>query len=549
MLNIDGIPSIPKPQNAPLLGFAKGTNERKLLEEAIRELRAQNPEEVKLPLIIGGQEIMTDDLGSCVVPHNRHRILGRYAKADSGHVASAIQAVLDAREKWAQVPWYIRLNIFRKAAYLLQTKYFYKAMAVTMEDYSKTPYEAMIDVCELIDFWNFNAYYAYQIYQEQPDTPSHNFNFTDWRPLEGFVAALPPNNFMAITGNLPTAPLIMGNVVVCKPASDVVFSMHFLLKVLYEAGLPREVLSVIHGDSKMIGEIILNNPELSGVHFTGSTNVFDRIVGKIGENTRENIYRGYPHRSCVGETGGKNALVVYDDESPRAAAASIVVGGFGYQGRKCSATSRVYITNEMWQKVKPHLLEFMGLIKRGDVADFKNYLGAVINEKEYEKIASYIYSAKLSSQITVMGGLHDDETGWFIAPTIILTNKPNYTTMKEEIFGPVVTVCLMDKDKFQKVLETCDKTSPYGLTAAVDTRDIFQLCEGLQALRYAAGNIYDWKTTGAVVGQQPFGGTRKSGTDDKAGSKLNLYKWTAPRAISLSHNKPESPWPAYLDLD
>lgn len=547
MLNIDGIPKIPKPQNVPMPTFSKGTAERKLLEDALKELRASNSEKVKLPLIIGGKAITTEEWGDCIVPHDRKRILGRYAKAQPAHVTVAICAAMDARKKWSKTPWFIRLNIFRKAAYLLQTKYFYKLVAATMEDYSKTPYEAMIDVCELIDFWSFNSYYAYQIYKEQPDSQPNNFNFIDWRPLEGFVAALSPNNFTAIAGNLPTAPLMMGNVVVCKPASDTVFSLHAVLKVLYEAGLPREILSVIHGDSKMIGEILLDAPALAGVHFTGSTETFNWIVGRIGRNTEEGTYYGYPHRSCVGETGGKDFLVVYNDEDPRTVAASIVVGGFGYQGRKCSATSRVYITERMWKKVKPELLRFMSLIKIGDVADFKNYMGAIINGAEYKKIVKYIDDAKADPSVTVIGGAYDDSAGWFIRPTLIITNQPYYTTMQKEIFGPVVTICPMAEIK--DALYICDNTSPYALTGAINTEDIFKLCEGLEVLRYAAGNIYDWKTTGAVVGQQPFGGARKSGTDDKAGSKLNLYRWVSPRTISLTNLKPKHFAPAYLDSE
>lgn len=549
MLNIDGIPEIPKPPNAPMPGFARGTPERKLLEEAIKELRSKDGSKVKLPLIIGGKEVMTNDLGDCVAPHDNKRLLGRYAKAQVSHVEQAIQATLDARSKWHQIPWYMRLNIFRKAAHLLQTKYFYKAMAATMEDLSKNPYEAMIDVLELVDFWNFNAYYAYQIYREQPDSQPFSMNMTDWRPLEGFVAALSPNNFLAIAGNLGTAPAMMGNVAVCKPASDAVFCFHTMLEVLYEAGMPPEVMSVIHGSGEALGEGILDSPSLAGVHFTGSTSTFDWIVGRIGKNTEKGIYRyGFPHRACVGETGGKDFIVVYDDDNPKTVASAMVVGGFGYQGRKCSATSRVYITERMWPKVYKHLAGFMKQLKTGDVADFRNYMAAIISESEYKKVVRYIEGAKSDKNVEVIGGTYTDKPGWFVYPTLIITRDPDYKTMHEEIFGPVITICPMSARDFRGVLDKCDATSPYGLTGAVNTGSIATLCEGLERLRYAAGNVYDWKTTGAVVGQQPFGGARRSGTDDKAGAKLNMYRWVSPRTISLLHNKPPVPWPPFVDL-
>ncbi|MBI2624828.1 MAG: aldehyde dehydrogenase family protein [Candidatus Nealsonbacteria bacterium] len=535
-----------------MVSFAPETKERMLLKEALWKLECARSKNTVLPLLIGGEEIVTDDLGDCVVPHNHQRILAKYSKANSDHVFDAIKSVLCARKKWRELDWFMRLNIFRKAAYLLQTKYFYELTAVTMENYSKNPYEAMIDVCELVDFWNFNAYYAYLIYKEQPDTLPYNFNFTDWRPLEGFVAALPPNNFISIAGNLPTAPLTMGNVVVCKPARDTVAAFYPILNILYEAGLPKETLSVVNGDSEMIGKILLDSPDLAGIHFTGSTDVFNWIVKKVGENTGNNTYKSYPHRSAVGETGGKDFLVVCDDEDPKVAAASIVVGGFGYQGRKCSATSRVYISEEMWRRVRPKLMEFIELIKVGDVKDFKNFMGAIISEAEYSKILEYINTAKTDRfvnerVIEVLGGECANSVGWFIGPAVIVTKNPCYRTMKKEIFGPVVTVCLLDKNGFEETLKLCDRASEYGLTGAINTKDVFSLCEGLDALRYAAGNVYDWKTTGAVVGQQPFGGARKSGTDDKAGSKINLYRWVIPRTISLSHQKPGDFAPAYLE--
>ena len=398
----------------------------------------------------------------------------------------------------------------------------------------------------LIDFWNFNAYYAYQVYQEQPDSDSGDFNFENFVPLEGFILALPPNNFISIAGNLPTAATIMGNVAICKPSAATVFSFHLMMEILYEAGLPKDVLSVIHGDSKMIGNILLTHPDLAGVHFTGSTETFEYIWETIGKNIKR--YRSYPR--IVGETGGKDFMVVYDDADPRTTAVAMVVSGFGYQGRKCSALSRVYISEEMWEKVKPFLLGFMMEIKSnlGDVADFRNYMGAIITHEEYKKVVRYIDDAREDKEMQVIGGKYYDFKGWFVWPTLIITTDPVYTTMVKEIFGPVITICVLDHETFdKKALDLCDKTSPYGLTGSVLTKDIYTLCEGLQRLRNAAGNIYDWKTTGAIVKKQPFGGGRKSGTDDKAGSKFNLIRWVKTTTVSLLNDYPEHFAPAYLD--
>jgi len=540
-LMINGVPNFPKPTNASLVQFSPGSPERKLLEEEIRRLRNSKP--IYLPLLIDGQPIRRVIETKCVVPHDHSRILGMYAMARPEDVIWAIDTALKARKTWQQLPWYIRLNIFRKAACLLQTKYYYRLIAATMEDYSKNPFEAMIDVNELIDFWAFNAYFASQIYHEQPESNPSNFNFVDYAPLEGFVAAFPPNNFISIAGNLPTAPIMMGCVSVCKPASDTVFSFHIVMEVLHEAGLPPDVLNIIHGDSKMIGEIILNHPELAGVHFTGSTDTFNYIWRTIGQNIEK--YRSYPR--IVGETGGKDFMVIYDDADPVTTAVAMVASGFGYQGRKCSALSRVYVSEKMWPKLKPILEELMQQIKIGDVANFRNFLGAIISEAEYRKIVGYIKGAIEDSNQEVFGDNWTDKKGWFISPTLIVTDNPHYETMEKEIFGPVITVCVLDGKKYKQVLKLADKTSPYGLTGAVRTEDIYKLSEALQALRYTAGNIYDWKTTGAVVNQQPFGGGRRSGTDDKAGSKTNLYRWTQQRTISLTNGCPTHFAPGYLE--
>ncbi len=415
-----------------------------------------------------------------------------------------------------------------------------------MEDYSKNPYEAFIDVQELIDFLNFNTYYASLIYAEQPDSDRDTTNMLDYLPHEGFVWAIGPNNFIAINGNLCTAPLIMGNVVIAKPASDVVYSFSLFLNILHEAGLPADVLAVLYGDAKMISDILLEEPMLAGVHFTGGTATFSDIWKRVGQNVDK--YKNFP--KLVGETGGKDAVVVYDDADPLQTATSIVVGGFGAQGRKCSSTSRVYMTPEMFGRVKPHLETLMNKIHVGDIGDFKNYMGALINEREYNKVTDYIEQAqedRLEKKVQLV--MKEDNfytSGWFVDPTVIVVDDPEYRTMREEIFGPVVTICTIPAHRFeQEVLRLSDATSPYALTGAVHTADVLKFCEALHELRFAAGNVYDDRTTAAMVHKQPFSGGRKSGTNSKVGWKLNLYNWANPRTICLRLSKTTFP-PAYL---
>lgn len=553
---LNAAPIVPKPQNSPFVSFAKGTTEREKLGAAISFLRGTTScFSSEVPLWIEGP-VYTNKTRVCLVPHDLNRRLGIYNAAEEGHVHDAIRTVLTAKEKWSRLHWFLRLSIFQRAASLLEKKYLIPMVAAVMEDYSKTPYEAFIDVQELIDFWRFNSYYAYTIYQEQPDSNTDTQNMLEYRPLEGFVFAVSPNNFVAINGNLCTAPLMMGNTVIAKPSSDVVYSFNLVLQILLEAGLPHDVLAVLYGDSKMIGDIVLDNEMLSGVHFTGGTETFKEIRWRIAQNEYQDKYRNFVR--IVGETGGKDFIVVYDDHDPVQTASAIVVGGFGAQGRKCSATSRVYMTEVMWAKVKPHLERFMQMIKVGDVADFRNYMGAIINKREYFKIVDYINVANmhLSDKAyenlgvkEILGGYSSSDNGYFIRPMVIVTKNPNYPTMKEEIFGPVVTVCLLPKEKFEngEVLKICDRTSPFALTGAVQTNDIYQFSEGLEELRYAAGNVYNWKTTGAMVNAQPFSGARMSGTNSKVGWRLNLYNWIDARTISLTHVKPEDFAPPYLD--
>lgn len=539
-LMLNALPRIPEPQNSPFIGFTKGTPEKEALIKELEKIRSRK-EIPMLPLWINGPRL-TAKQGQCLVPHDYRRLLASYSKAEEKDVMEAIDTVLAARSRWAQIPWPMRLNIFLEAARLLETKYLVPMVAAVMEDYSKNPFEAFIDVQELIDFLKFNCYYASRLYAQQPASNNDTLNILDYLPLEGFVFAVPPNNFIAINGNLCTAPLIMGNVVVAKPSSDVIYSFHQFLKILHEAQLPKDVLAVLYGDSGMIGNIILDHPMLNGVHFTGGTDTFHSIWEKIGRNIGK--YNAYPR--LVGETGGKDAIVVYDDADPQQSAVSIAVGAFGAQGRKCSATSRVYMTTDMLIRVYPHLLALMDKIRVGDVADFGNYMGAIINEREHHKITEFIERAKKYHKVVFKGGAITGKNGWFIAPHVIVTGDPHYETMQEEIFGPVLTVCVLTQEGFRSVLKLCDETSPYALTGAIHTADMLTFCEALQELRFAAGNMSDDRTTAAMVNQQPFSGGRKSGTNSKVGWWLNLLQWTSPRTICMRHAKTTFP-PAYLE--
>lgn len=551
-LMLNAVPKIREPENSPFVGFEKSSVKRAELVRAIENIRSSKPE--TLPLWIDGPVFTKNKKGVCVPPHDYNRLLAEYSTASERHVVVAIETVLNARKMWSQIPWPFRLNIFLKAARLLETRYLVPMVAAVMEDYSKNPFEAFIDVQELIDFWNFNTWYAYTIYKSQPRSSADSFNMLDYRPLEGFVYALPPNNFVAIEGNLPTAPLIMGNVVIVKPSRDVVYSFHLVLKILLEAGLPKNVLAVLQGNSDMIGDTILAHPMLSGVHFTGGTDTFKKIRWQIAQNEyNRNLYKNFVR--VVGETGGKNPIVVFDDHDPIATAAWIVIGGFGAQGRKCSATSRVYTSENMWSKLGlgPALRNLIETIKVGDVADFQNYMAASIDEREHDKIVGYIADARKYAENTctmaIVGGENTKHGGWFIHPTVIVTTDPNYRTMQEEIFGPIVTICVLPNENYKKrVLKYCDD-SPYGLTGAIHTNDVLEFCEALEELKYVAGNMYNGKTTGAMVGHQPFSGSRHSGTNSKVGWWTNLLEWVEMRTIGVTAVKPTDFAPPYLDKD
>ncbi len=543
-----------------MVQFEKGTVERQHLNDAIIRLRTR--EEIPtLPLVINGECIFESGVyGRCTPPHDITRKLARYAHAHTGQMKDAIEGVLHAQTKWQSLTWHLRLHIFRKAAYLLQHKYFYDAVAAVMEDFSKNPYEAMIDVVELIDFWNFNVYFASEIYQEQPESSAGDLNYTDYRPWQGFIAAFPPNNFVAISLNIPTAPLMMGNVVVCKPAPETIFSFHFMLNILYEAGLPLDVLAVLHGDEQMIGNMLLDSPHLAAVHFTGSMQTMHKLVAAVGQNVCR--YNGFPE--VIGETGGKDFMIVYDDANPYEAAAAIAQSAFGYQGRKCSALSRLYLTDKKWEQIRPLLIQMMAQMKAGDVADFNNYLGAIISEQEYQKIVGYIQRTRVQpctvailaenqhpqkNEGWVRSSYYKNEKGCWVEPTIIVTSDPHSPAMMQEIFGPVLTVYPMKQEEFAlAALQLCND-NPYRLTGAVQTSNMMTLSEAIRGLRFAAGNLYDCRTTGAVVNRQPFGGSGKSGSNSKPGSKLNLYRWINPRSISLMNTKPTHFAPAYLDRD
>jgi 1-pyrroline-5-carboxylate dehydrogenase len=549
-MDINGIPKFPKPENSPFEGYKKDTEAEKRLRAEIVKLRNtyRYGARAVLPLYIGGKEVYATTLKQALVPHRKGAVLAEYCCATEDQVKEAIEGVLAARAMWAGIPWQEKLFIFWTAADLLEKKYRETMVAAVMEEFSKSPFEAFIDVQELIDFLRFNVYWAQEIYAEQPDSTFEDFNMLDHRPLEGFVFALPPNNFIAIGGNLPTAPLIMGNVVVAKPSSDVTYCFHQFLSILWEAGLPKEVLAVLHGDSRMIGKTIMSHKDLSGIHFTGGTDTFNSLF----KTTAENVDGYTDYVRIIGETGGKDFIVVLNDADLADTATAIIVGGFGYQGRKCSATSRVYICEKEWALLRPLLIGWMNKIKVGDVLDFSNYMNAIINEREYRKLVRYIEQARTDASRNwvkeLVGGGYSEENGWFIHPTLIVTDDPNYKTMEEELFGPIVTICVLpDEMTDDELFALCNQTSPYALTGAVHTTSIKRLSNGLNKLRHAAGNIYRWKTTGARVGKQPFGGARKSGTAGKVGFITNLRNWVSPRTISLMTSPPKNPFPPYLD--
>lgn len=519
--------SFPMPQNEPVRDYAPNSADALNLQAAIKELKGKKRD---IPMYIGGKEVRTDKKVNIFPPHETAHLLGQFSMGDESHINKAIESALKAREQWAATSWEHRAAVFLKAADLLANKYRFKMNAATMLGQSKNAYQAEIDsACELIDFLRFNVHFLSQIYAQQPVSAPGINNRTEYRPLEGFVLAITPFNFTAIGGNLPTAPAMCGNVVVWKPANTQVYSASIFMEILKEAGLPDGVINLVYASGPSIGDICFKHREFAGVHFTGSTGVFNTMWETIGKNT--NNYKSYPR--IVGETGGKDFVYVHPTADPDAVAANLLRGAFEYQGQKCSAASRAYLPSNLAEKIKTKLLAEMKTLKMGVVDDFSNFINAVIDEKSFDKLASYIDGAKKSKTAKILaGGGYDKTNGYFIEPTVIEASKPDYVTMCEELFGPVLTIYVYDKKDWDKIIDTVDSTSGYALTGSIFAQDRNIIEYLTKRLVNAAGNFYiNDKPTGAVVGQQPFGGARASGTNDKAGSALNLYRWLSARTI------------------
>jgi 1-pyrroline-5-carboxylate dehydrogenase len=518
---------IPKPSNEPTYQYAPGSNERKSLIEAMKLLQEKKTE---IMPIVGGKKISTGDIGKVVMPHNHKHVLALYHKVTPEIVREAIENAIATKPEWEDFPWEERASISLKAAELISKKYRFLLNAATMLGQSKNAYQAEIDAaCETIDFLRFNAHYMQKIYSDQPDASPGTLNRLEYRPLEGFIFAVTPFNFTAIAGNLPAAPAIMGNVIVWKPASTSLLSNNLLMEIFLEAGFPSGVINFLPGSGELIGNIVLKDKRLAGIHFTGSTPVFSMFWKTISDNLH--IYDSYP--KLVGETGGKDFIFVHPSADAEAVATAIIRGAFEYQGQKCSAASRAYIPLSLWASVKSLVLNKLKEIKIGDVEDFSNFVNAVIDKAAFDTIYGYIEKANRSKDAKVLcGGKTDSSKGYFIEPTIIETNNPHFVTMEEEIFGPVLTVYVYKDELFEETLHVCDQTSPYALTGSIFSKDRQAIITATKILRHAAGNFYiNDKPTGAVVGQQPFGGARCSGTNDKSGSYLNLLSWVSPRTI------------------
>ncbi len=535
----NAIMNVPYPENEPVLSYAPGSPERERIKQALKELSGR---QIEIPLIIGGKEIRTGRLGDCRMPHDHRRLLGQYHKAGAREVNLAIRAALKARKEWAAMPWEARAAVLLKAADLLAGPYRMILNAATMLGQSKTVFQAEIDAaCELIDFWRFNPSYLTQILAEQPDSAPGMWNMLEQRPLDGFVFAVTPFNFTSIAGNLPTAPALMGNTVIWKPASSAVYAASWLMKVLQEAGLPDGVINLVPGSGGQVGDPVMASPDLAGVHFTGSTAVFQGMWGQIGQNIHN--YKCYPR--IVGETGGKDFVFAHASADVPALVTALVRGAFEFQGQKCSAASRAYIPESLWKTVQERLMAEIASIAMGDVQDFRNFMGAVIDRAAFTSIKGYIdeagsRKARAKSRIIAGGGC-DDSKGYFIQPTVILCKDPRSRTMIEEIFGPVLSVHVYPDREYLKTLRLCDDSAAYALTGAIFAQDRAAILTAMSELSGAAGNFYiNDKPTGAVVGQQPFGGSRASGTNDKAGSYLNLVRWTSPRTIKETFVPPIS---------
>ncbi|MBX9850872.1 MAG: L-glutamate gamma-semialdehyde dehydrogenase [Cytophagaceae bacterium] len=521
------------PQNEPVLHYESGSKEREVLNKALQEARSKI---LDIPMFIGKEQIRTNNKKPLSPPHDHKHILGYYHEGDKSHVEKAITAALEAQKTWTLSSPEERTKIFLKAADLIAGPYRAKINAATMLGQSKNAYQAEIDsACEMIDFLRFNVKFMKEIYSIQPGSHEGVINTMEYRPLEGFIFALTPFNFTAIAGNLPTAPALMGNTIVWKPAHTQIYSAYILMEIFREAGLPDGVINLIYTDGPVTGEVIFNHRDFAGLHFTGSTKVFNEIWKTIGANIHK--YKTYPR--IVGETGGKDFVVAHESADVKALATALIRGAFEYQGQKCSAASRAYIPKSIWEETKKLMLEDLESIKMGSVEDFTNFINAVIDERSFDKIARYIEEARKDKDVEIIaGGKYDKSKGYFIEPTIILTKDPYYITMCEEIFGPVLTIFVYDSS-FEEILQIVDKSSPYALTGAVFAKDKNAVSLAKEKLIHAAGNFYiNDKPTGAVVNQQPFGGARASGTNDKAGSVFNLIRWTSPRVIKENLNPP-----------
>lgn len=517
----------PEAVNEPVLAHAPGSIEKKELQQKLKELKSV---EIDVPMIIGGKEVFTDEKVTMHPPHELKHTLGTYNKGAREHVEQAIDAALEAKSAWENMDWQERAAIFLKAADLLAGPYRSKMNAATMLCQSKNAFQSEIDaVCEMADFFRFNVQFMAEIYAEQPESSPGIWNRTEHRPLEGFIFALTPFNFTSIAANLPAAPAMLGNTVVWKPAAAQIYSAAVIMEVFHEAGLPDGVINLVFVDGPITGDVIFNHKEFAGLHFTGSTGVFQSLWRTIGNNIA--TYNSYPR--IVGETGGKDFVIAHPSANAAEVSTALSRGAFEFQGQKCSAASRAYIPESMWEEVKENLEEDLKSFKMGSPEDFGNFINAVIDEKAFDKISSFIAEAKNSPDADVIiGGDYSKEEGYFIQPTVILAKKPDYTTMVEEIFGPVLTVYIYEDEKWSETLELVDNTSPYALTGAIFSRDRYAVAEATKKLRHSAGNFYiNDKPTGAVVGQQPFGGARASGTNDKAGSILNLHRWISQRTI------------------
>jgi 1-pyrroline-5-carboxylate dehydrogenase len=527
-----GTRRVPPPVNEPVRSYAPGSPERTALKD---RLASMAKERIDIPLVIDGKEIHTGEKSPAVMPHDHGHVLADWHRAEPKHVLMAIDAAKRAGADWANWAPEDRAAVFLRAAELLTTTWRQTINASTMLGQSKTAYQAEIDsACELIDFWRFNPWYAQELHAEQPLSNNAMWNQLDYRPLEGFVYAVTPFNFTSIAGNLPTAPALMGNTVLWKPAATAMLSAHYLMKLLEDAGLPPGVINLVPGDAVEISRVALRHRDLAGVHFTGSTSVFNTMWETIGSDMSR--YASYPR--IVGETGGKDFIVAHASADVQALAVAIVRGGFEYQGQKCSAASRVYVPRSIWPTVRDRVVAMMEELKVGDVADFRNFMGAVIDKKAFTRISEFIDDAKKNARI-IVGGKVDGKHGYFVYPTLVETMEPSYRLLCEEIFGPLVTVHVYEDRTWEQLLRIVDTTSPYALTGAVFANDRRAVREAMMALRNAAGNFYvNDKPTGAVVGQQPFGGARGSGTNDKAGSKLNLVRWVSARAVKETFSPP-----------